>query len=72
MLRLELLGGMNWAAGEGGGLLRKSATWLDTCLRKIILAAYEGWIGRGLNCRQEEGSKGRGIYVYLWLIHVEV
>ena len=53
MLRLQLLGGMNWAAGEGGGLVRKSATWLDTCLRKIILAAYEGWIGRGLNCRQE-------------------
>lgn len=54
MLRVQLLDCMNWAAGEGGELLRKSATWLDTCLRKIILAAYEGWIGRGLNCRRED------------------
>ena len=38
---------------------------------------YAVWLIQGLCINLEgwgweEGSKGRGIYVYLWLIHVEV
>lgn len=41
----------SWGVGE---LLRRRVTWLDIYLRKIILAASEGWIGRGLDWRQED------------------
>ena len=40
------------------------AVWLRK-LKQGLCINLEGW-------GWEEGSKGRGIYVYLWLIHVEV
>jgi len=44
------------------------AVWLRK-LKQRLCTNLEGRDGCG---RWEGGSKGRGIYVYLWLIHVEV
>ena len=43
---------------------REFAVWLRK-LKQGLCINLEGW-------DRERGSKGRGIYVYLWLIHVEV
>ena len=41
------------------------AVWLCK-LKQGLCVNLEGWDGEG------DGFKGEGIYVYLWLIHVEV
>ena len=46
---------------------REFAVWLGK-LKQGLCINLEGWNGE----RREVGSEGGGIYVYLWLIHVEV
>ena len=46
---------------------REFALWLRKLKQGLYQPRGVGWGGRW-----EGGSKGRGIYVYLWLIHVEV
>ena len=46
---------------------RKFAIWLWK-LKQGLCINIEGWMGREMGGR----SKREGIYIYLWLIHVEV
>ena len=74
-----------WGCGGEGEIYGKSnmETYITICkidiqqefvvwLRKLKQGIDLGLIQVGWGGRWDRGSKGEGIYVYLWLIHVEV